>query len=136
MDAGPNRGEALLFSDEVQLLDSASQHLRVDLARNVAAVLGTLMLQLFTDTLRVEDSFSLSAFATDPLEAVVGQKLGHLGDLLLVAVPLDRQRRDLLDAVLARRHRKLPVLVLQVRNLRILLRKLFLQRCVHRFKLG
>ena len=88
------------------------------------------MLQLFANTLGVEYSFSLAAFATDPLETVVGQELRHFLDLLLVVVPLDCQGRDLVDAIVAGGHRQLSVLFFQVRNAAIFLSQLFLHGCI------
>ena len=93
------------------------------------------MFQLFADALCVEYSFSLTSFATDPLETVVGQEFGHLFDLLLIVVPLDRQGGDLVNAVVAGGHCQLSILFFQVRNAAIFLSQLFLHGSVKRFKL-
>ena len=91
------------------------------------------MFQLFADTLSIEYSFSLTCVATDPLETVVGQEFGHLFDLLLVVVPLDRQGGDLVNAVVAGCHCQLSVLFFQVRDSAIFLSQLFLYGSVDRF---
>jgi len=104
-DAGANRGEALLFSDEIQLLDTAGEHLSVDLTRQVVSILRSLMFQLFANTSCIEFTFTLTSFATDPFETVVGEELGHLGNLCFVVITLNREVGNLVNTVLTCRHR-------------------------------
>ena len=79
------------------------------------------MLQLFSDASTIKCSLSLATFATDPLEAVVRQKLSHLLYLLLVVITLNGELRDLIDTIIAGSHRQLLILIFQVRNFSIFL---------------
>lgn len=65
------------------------------------------MLQLFADALCIKHTFTLTTVATDPLEAVVFEELGHLNTLLLVVVTFDRKLRNLVNAIVASGHRQL-----------------------------
>mmetsp|Transcript_22884 Transcript_22884/g.28444 ORF Transcript_22884/g.28444 Transcript_22884/m.28444 type:complete len:101 (-) Transcript_22884:306-608(-) len=94
------------------------------------------MFQLFANTSCIEFTFTLTSFATDPFETIVGEELGHLGNLCFVVITLNREVGNLVNTVLTCRHRQLLILVLQVLYLAGFLREFFLERSVHRFKLG
>ena len=126
----------MFLCDEVQLFDTPGQYLGVDFAWYVAPVGGSLELKLFSDSLRIEVTFTLSSFTADPFEAIVGQELGHLFDLLLVVVPFDGELGDLVNAVITCGHRQLLILVLKHDYLFILLSQFRLEGRVHLLELG
>ena len=133
---GRHRLHLLLLRDKVQLFDPLLQYLRVDLSRHVVPVLWSLELELLSDSVLVEGALApAAAFSADPLEAVVGKELGHFNRLRLVAVPLDGQARNVVDVLVARRHRQVLVQILQANDLVVFLAQLVLEYRVERFKL-
>ena len=104
--------EALLLGNEIELLNTLLKDFSVNFTRHVGSILGSLKLQLFLDGLTVELAFTLTPISTDPLEAVVGEELCHFFALLLIVVPFNGELGNMVNAIIAGRHREFSILIL------------------------
>jgi hypothetical protein len=95
----PARYDSLLFGNEIQLFNSASQHFSVDFLREIVTVGWTLEVQFIVDRFAVKLAFTLAAIAAHPLKSVVLQELFHFLYLLFELILLCNDPSHLLVAV-------------------------------------